>query len=327
MKDKQFQIALSFAGEDRTYVDQVANLLKNSGVSIFYDIFEEANIWGKNLYDYLTDVYQNKAQYTIMFISKYYAQKLWTNHERQAMQARAFQENQEYILPVRFDDTTINGVLPTIGHIDLRKYSPEEFVEIVRKKLVLTGESIPSEKFRNSVFSIDNLLKSNPSISTVKVENSSGKPINNIVITAIAQNDTYKEAITNDDGIAIIDISTRRLYTLLISNKDYPCAIMRDWDPVDDMKIVLQESEKIGSIVCHSTCHIPGLNGRLNIILDTSMRTYLYADNISINGGMQQPATFQIGIPFTLEDSDGVVMEITVMHIQGRTSLVQYIHI
>ncbi|TMP76812.1 molecular chaperone Tir, partial [Pseudoalteromonas phenolica] len=36
---KEFEIALSFAGEDREYVDQVANLLKDSGVKVFYDLF------------------------------------------------------------------------------------------------------------------------------------------------------------------------------------------------------------------------------------------------------------------------------------------------
>ena len=42
----EFDIALSFAGEDREYVDQVANLLRNAGVKVFYDLFEEANLWG-----------------------------------------------------------------------------------------------------------------------------------------------------------------------------------------------------------------------------------------------------------------------------------------
>jgi hypothetical protein len=49
----EFDIALSFAGEDRAYVDQVASILRDEGVSIFYDKFEEVNLWGKNLYDYL----------------------------------------------------------------------------------------------------------------------------------------------------------------------------------------------------------------------------------------------------------------------------------
>ncbi len=48
-----------------------------------------------------------------MFLSRNYAAKLWTNHEREAAQARAFRENEEYILPIRLDDTEIPGILQT----------------------------------------------------------------------------------------------------------------------------------------------------------------------------------------------------------------------
>jgi tetratricopeptide (TPR) repeat protein len=142
---REFDVALSFAGEDRNYVDQVANLLRDSGVKVFYDSFEETNLWGKNLYDYLSDIYMNKASYTIMFISKHYADKLWTNHERQVVQARAFQERQEYMLPARFDETEIPGVLPTIGYISLAERTPKQFVEVILGKLISSGGTIPSK--------------------------------------------------------------------------------------------------------------------------------------------------------------------------------------
>ena len=69
------------------------------GVSVFYDEYEKADLWGKNLYDHLSDVYRKRARFCLMLLSKHYAAKQWTNHERQAAQARAFSENQEYILP------------------------------------------------------------------------------------------------------------------------------------------------------------------------------------------------------------------------------------
>lgn len=43
-EDREFDIALSFAGEDRGYVDQVANQLRDSGVKIFYDFFEQDDL-------------------------------------------------------------------------------------------------------------------------------------------------------------------------------------------------------------------------------------------------------------------------------------------
>lgn len=133
--DKQFDVALSFAGEDREYVEQVADTLRRMGIRVFYDKYEVVTLWGKNLYDHLQDIYRNKARFTVIFCSKYYGEKLWTNHERKAAQAKAFESSQEYILPARFDDTEIPGILPTIGYVDLTEYSPEEFAELVKEKV------------------------------------------------------------------------------------------------------------------------------------------------------------------------------------------------
>jgi len=108
----KFHIALSYASEDRNYVEQVANNLRENGVAIFYDKFEDTKLWGKDLYEYLSDIYQNKAIYTIMFVSEAYRDNLWTNHERKYAQARAFTESEEYILPAKFDKSVEIPGLP-----------------------------------------------------------------------------------------------------------------------------------------------------------------------------------------------------------------------
>lgn len=322
----QFEIALSFAGEDREYVDRVANLLRDAGVTVFYDLFEEASLWGKNLYDYLSEIYQDKALFTIMFISDNYARKMWTNHERQAMQARAFQEHQEYILPARFDDTPIPGVLPTVGYISLRSKSPEAFVETIKRKLVATGRTVPSASLRRAFFTFETVPRLEAVQANVTVIDSSDNPVASAVVVAIADNNTTKQSQTDQSGIARLNIPTRRKYQLLVAHPKYPGSIVPTWDPGDDLRIVLSEVDNTGSVVCHGTCYIPGLEGRLNPILDTSLRKYLYADNIAIDGGRQQPANFEVDAPFELEDSNGVMMQVRVLHIQGTTSLIQYAH-
>jgi hypothetical protein len=132
---EEYDVALSFAGEDRAYVDKVAELLKMRGVKVFYDLYEQANLWGKDLYVHLQEIYGKRSRYTVVFISRHYAEKVWTNHERKSAQARAFQENREYILPARFDDAEVAGILPTLGYIDLRNLSPEAFVNLIEAKL------------------------------------------------------------------------------------------------------------------------------------------------------------------------------------------------
>lgn len=137
----EYDVALSFAGEDRRYVARVARLLTDAQVRVFYDAYEKATLWGKDLYTHLVDVYKNRARYTVLFASKAYADKVWTNHERTSAQARAITEREEYILPARFDDSEIPGLLSTTGYIDLRGTSPEQLVELILEKL---GREKPS---------------------------------------------------------------------------------------------------------------------------------------------------------------------------------------
>ncbi len=320
-----FDVALSFAGEDRTYVDQVARLLRDRGVKVFYDLFEEADLWGKNLYTHLSDVYQNRAKFTVMFISAAYCEKLWTNHEREAAQARAFQEAQEYILPVRFDSTDIPGVLPTTGYVSLTKRTPEQLVSLITKKLVSGGSTIPSELVRKDFSTVRTLARSAPTVFNVRVEDDEDTPLQGCTVVALADNATTIKATTGDDGKSALSIQTRRNYSLLIAHPNFPAAIVERVDPAEEIEVILPRTENIGSLVVSSTGHIPGLAGRLNPILDTSNRTYLYADNIAINGGVAQPATFTLNDPFELEDANGVITFVTVKFIAGQTSLLQYL--
>ena len=131
----EYDIAISFAGEDRKLAEKIAERLKSKNFQVFYDKYEQANLWGKNLYTHLNEVYSKKAKFCLMIISKFYASKQWTNHERKAAQERAFKENQEYILPIRLDDTEISGLLDTTAYIDYREISFEDLIELLNQKL------------------------------------------------------------------------------------------------------------------------------------------------------------------------------------------------
>jgi hypothetical protein len=132
-----YDVCLSFAGEDRKYVRQVADALRSKkSIRVFYDQYEKANLWGRDLYTHLDYVYGKAALYCVIFLSDHYAKKLWTSHERRSAQARAFSDNSEYILPARFDDSEVPGILPTTGYVDLRHTKPEELATLISQKLL-----------------------------------------------------------------------------------------------------------------------------------------------------------------------------------------------
>jgi len=128
-------VCLSFAGEQREFVQEVAGGLREAGVRVFYDEYEKAKLWGQNLYTYLEQIYRKSARYCVIFASSEYKRKLWPSHELRMAQSRAFTGCEAYILPARFDDTEIPGIPPTIGYIDLRTTSPRELVKLIVEKI------------------------------------------------------------------------------------------------------------------------------------------------------------------------------------------------
>jgi len=142
----EFDIALSFAGEDRDKVQAYASSLKEKGLKVFLDSDQQAELWGADLYVKLDQVYRTQAMFCVMFLSRHYAVKRWANHERRSAQARAFKENKEYILPVRLDDTEIPGIHETIGYVDLRQISMEDLVSLTLKKVEQEKEKMDRPK-------------------------------------------------------------------------------------------------------------------------------------------------------------------------------------
>jgi len=131
----KYDVAVSFAGEDRAVVEEFVTALAANEISVFYDSWEQAQLWGKDLYQYLDMIYRQAARYCIIFVSENYVRKAWTRHELRSAQARAFQQNSEYILPIKVDDTKLPGLPDTICYLDLRYSSVQEIADLLFRKI------------------------------------------------------------------------------------------------------------------------------------------------------------------------------------------------
>ena len=89
----EYDVALSFAGEDREFVENCAEILRSLNINVFYDNYEKEVLLGKNLYSYLADVYKNRARFAVVFVSESYKKKRWTNHELEYITARKFTQD------------------------------------------------------------------------------------------------------------------------------------------------------------------------------------------------------------------------------------------
>ncbi len=131
----RWDVALSFAGAQREYVEQVAAALKARGLRCFYDADEQVGLWGRYLAEELPAIYGEQAAAVVVFISAEYAARDWTVLERRAAFSRAVRERREYVLPARFDDAPLPGLLADMVTVDLRGRAPGQFAAMIAAKL------------------------------------------------------------------------------------------------------------------------------------------------------------------------------------------------
>ncbi|MCA1194608.1 TIR domain-containing protein [Saccharopolyspora sp. 6V] len=130
-----YDVAVTFAGEDRQFVQQVVREVTDAGYKIFYDQDEQVTLWGEDLTEYLPKVYEERARYAVMFVSRHYAAKAWTRFERRSVLLRALEQPTPYLLPVSLDGTQLEGVRSSISFLDGASMGASGIAEAIRQKL------------------------------------------------------------------------------------------------------------------------------------------------------------------------------------------------
>ena len=170
------------------------------------------------------------------------------------------------------------------------------------------------------------VLEQSPARAVITVR-SAGRPMAGADVLALFPNKTWKRATTDDNGEAEVDLHTTHLpMTVFAAAPGHSAHLEREWVPSQgSLAVELEPLREGGSVIfAESTGYLPVVQGRLNPIRDAHDRTYLYASNISINEGMQQPVHFAFGEDLRLTDSDGREAMVRVVDVVGRSALLEY---
>ena len=134
---KRFRVALSFPGEHRDYVSKVAKALPRQLAKdeIFYDEWHKDKLARPNLDTYLQNIYHNESDLVVVFLCQDYVEKEWCGLEFRAIRDLIKKRQDEDIMPMRFDDADVGGILGIDGYIDLRQYTPEQAAEFILQRL------------------------------------------------------------------------------------------------------------------------------------------------------------------------------------------------
>lgn len=129
-----FDVCLSFAGEHRDYVRRVYEALTLRGVECFFDEPHQVELWGQDIAARFDEVFRKEAQFCVACVSSEWVRRTWPSHERRSAIARMIEEP-GYLLPVRFDDTEVPGLSPTIGYLNGTVLEPYELADLITRKV------------------------------------------------------------------------------------------------------------------------------------------------------------------------------------------------
>jgi tetratricopeptide (TPR) repeat protein len=136
---KRFSVALSFPGEHRDYVEEMANALAEtlSKDKVFYDRFYEAELSRPNLDTYLQDIYHNDCELVVVALCKEYDQKEWCGLEFRAIRDLIKKRRDDEIMFLRVADGDVKGVFGIDGYVDCKNRSAADIAEIICERLSL----------------------------------------------------------------------------------------------------------------------------------------------------------------------------------------------
>ena len=205
-----------------------------------------------------------------------------------------------------------------------------ELVPNVAAKTVVYGGATAEERGAREIVPLgqfDEALEAFDADKSVRVT-SGGAPVAGVDVLALFPNNVWQRARSDIAGVARLKLYTTDLpMTVFVAGERLSAGIVRDWVPAQGvLEVELEGLADGGSVIfADGTGHVPGIEGRLNPILDTAARTYLYATNVAVNGGQPQPVPFAVGEDvLNLVDSQGSERGLRIVAIAGQSSLVEY---
>lgn len=161
--------------------------------------------------------------------------------------------------------------------------------------------------------------------SVVVAESESGRPLPGVDVLMLYPNKTYREGRTDALGRASFVLHAKLPMTVFCAKAGFAAHVARNHVPPGLLEVRMRKARRGGSrIIADTTGHVLGIRGRLNPILDSLDRSYLYAANVAINEGQAQPVHFALNEPLHLTDAFGSQATVWFREMVGASSVFDY---
>jgi hypothetical protein len=150
MEGLEYDIAISYAGEDLETASRLAEMLQEAGVSVYFSNARQARMVGERLEQVLSRIFGGGSLFVIALISGHYSEKDWPRFELQAARAEEKRRGGVVILPVLVAEAKLEELPSDKVYLDLRRISIEEAAAILVAKVKQNrGETLVPDSFEN----------------------------------------------------------------------------------------------------------------------------------------------------------------------------------
>lgn len=134
-----FDVALSFPGEIRNYIEPIVEELEREigPNSYFYDNHYVAQLARPSLDDLLQDIYRKRSKLVVVFLCEKYQDKEWCGIEFRAIKEIIKAREYEKVMFVKMDVGKVHGVFETDGYVDGRNHNPAEVAHFIQERVAL----------------------------------------------------------------------------------------------------------------------------------------------------------------------------------------------
>ncbi len=103
----EYDVAISFAGENRELARYIAESLNDLDVNIFFDEYFENNYLGKAWGKEFKRIFSEASRFIVVLLDKHHLDKIWPTFERDCFIPRIKNES---VIPIRLDNSIFAGI-------------------------------------------------------------------------------------------------------------------------------------------------------------------------------------------------------------------------
>ncbi|MCB0669147.1 MAG: toll/interleukin-1 receptor domain-containing protein [Saprospiraceae bacterium] len=106
-ENREFEVAISFAGENRKLAKYIASQLELIDVPVFFDEYYESNYLGKAWSKEFERIFVRDSRLVVCILDSNHKDKIWPTFERDCFKKRVPAED---VIPIYLDDTVFVGI-------------------------------------------------------------------------------------------------------------------------------------------------------------------------------------------------------------------------